>query len=299
MKTNFVKHFLAPLFCLLILSCSNTKTGDASGTFEAVETIISSETAGKIIQLTINEGDELKTGELVAIIDSIPTYLNKLQLIQTQKAILSGRPGIQAQLETLRKELENANSDVIRFENLVKNDVASQKQLDDAKTRVEVLKARIEAQENILNTTTSNLTEQANTINIQLQQNQNQLSKCRILNPVNGTVLLKYAEANEMTAPGKPLYKIADLSELILRAYISGDQLAKVKLNQKVLVKCDDGAGGFKEHQGTVIWINPKAEFTPKTIQTKNERANLVYAIKIKVKNDGTIKIGMYAEVNL
>ena len=134
-------------------------------------------------------------------------------------------------------------------------------------------------------------------LQVQVEQLNDQLAKCKIINPANGTVLTKYAEANEMTATGKPLYKIADLSNIILRAYITGDQLPQIKLNQKVKVLTDDGRGSYKKTEGTIIWINDKAEFTPKTIQTKNERANMVYAIKVRVKNDGTYKIGMYGEI--
>jgi HlyD family secretion protein len=286
------------LLSVLWMGCSRQKQADASGSFDAVETIISAESQGKIIQLSVSEGDELKPGQLVGAIDSVQVYLNKLQLEQSQKAILSGRPRIATQLEALKRELENAEGDRKRIENLVKGDIASQKQLDDANTRVEVLRSRIDAQESILNTTTTNLNEQAATLNIQLKQVENQLLKCRIINPVKGTVLATYAEQNEMTAPGRPLYKIADLSTLILKAYITGNQLAQIKLDQTVKVKSDDGTGGFKETEGSIVWINDKAEFTPKTIQTKDERANLVYAVKIKVKNDGTLKIGMYAEVN-
>lgn len=295
MKINIIQFLF---LTALIFSCgTEDKQADASGSFEAVETIISAEASGKILSFSISEGDLLKPGQPVGYIDSTQLYLTKLQLIQSRKAILSGRPDVKAQLESLEKELSNAIDDQKRIQNLVKGEVASQKQLDDANTRVAVLQSRIDAQKSSLNTSSTALTEQGNTVEVELAQVNDQLRKCKIINPVNGTVLSKYAEQSEMTAPGKALYKIADLSTIILRAYISGNQLPLVKFNQKVKVLTDDGNGGFKETEGTISWINDKAEFTPKTIQTKDERANMVYAVKINVKNDGSYKIGMYGEV--
>jgi HlyD family secretion protein len=226
-------------------------------------------------------------------------YLTRLQLLQNKKAILSGRPDTKAQVESLKKELANAIDDRNRIANLVKGGVASQKQLDDADSRVSILQARITSQSSALGTTTSALNEQAATTEIQLAQVEDQLRKCKLVNPISGVVLTKYAEPNELTSIGKPLYKIADLSTMILRAYVSGNQLAQLKLNRKVTVSADDGKGGLTAAEGTVTWISDKAEFTPKTIQTKDERANLVYAIKVSVKNDGSYKIGMYGEVKL
>jgi HlyD family secretion protein len=181
--------------------------------------------------------------------------------------------------------------------NLVKGGVANQKQLDDARARISTLEAEINARESSLNTSTSTLDEQGNLIELQLAEVNDKLDKCRITNPVNGTVLSKYAEPYEVTTLGRPLYKIADLSNMILRAYITGDQFARIKLNQQVKIFTDDGAGGFREAAGTVTWISDQAEFTPKSILTKNERENLVYAIKVTVPNDGTYKIGMYGEI--
>jgi HlyD family secretion protein len=288
------------LLAILAVSCkSNKNQADASGTFEAIETIISAEAAGKIKQLELSEGQQLEVGQVVGYIDSTQLYLSKLQLEQSRVAVLSNRPDVKTQLEALKKQLVNAKEDQKRMENLVKAEVASQKQLDDANTRVAVLESQIAAQQSSLNTSSTALTEQGNTIEVQLAQLNDQLQKCNIINPIKGTVLVKYAEANEMTAPGKAIYKIADLSTLVLRAYITGNQLAQVKINQPVKVLTDDGIGGFKETQGTVIWINDKAEFTPKTIQTKDERANMVYAIKVNIKNDGSYKIGMYGEIKL
>jgi len=282
----------------MFFSCKNNGLeNDASGTFEATETVISSEAAGKILAFDIDEGDVLTAAQTIGYIDSTQLYLSKLQLQQNQKAILSGRPDTKVQLEALQKELDNALSDKQRIENLVKGNVASQKQLDDANTRIAILQSKIAATKSTLTTTTSTINEQSNTVAIQLASVEDQLRKCRIVNPVNGTVLTKYANAFEVTAPGKPLYKIADLSEMYLRAYITADQFAKAKIGDKVMVSIDAENGTTKEYEGFVEWISNKSEFTPKTIQTKDERANLVYAMKIRVKNDGLIKIGMYGEV--
>ena len=251
----------------------------------------------KNLSLTVSEGQQLRAGQVIGAVDSTQLYLTRLQLLQNRKAILSGRPDVNAQVESLKKELATAIDDKNRIANLVKGGVASQKQLDDAESRVSVLQARINSQSSALGTTTSSLNEQAAAAEIQLAQVEDQLRKCKLVNPVSGQVLTKYAEQNELTSTGKPLYKIADLSTMVLRAYVSGNQLAQLKLNQKVTVSTDDGNGGLKNTDGTITWISDKAEFTPKTIQTKDERANLVYAIKVSVKNDGAYKIGMYGEI--
>jgi HlyD family secretion protein len=280
------------------VSCKEkTNKYDASGSFEAIETMIAAEANGKLLQLDIEEGQQLDSGQVIGYIDSTLLYLNKLQLMQNKKAILSGRPQTSVQTEALKKQLTNAELDRNRTKRLVEGGVASQKQLDDANAKITTLQAQIDAQENALQTTTSSINEQGGTVDVQLKEINNQLQKCVIVNPVKGTVLTKYAEQYEMAVLGRPLYKIADMSTIILRAYITGDQLQQVKLDQKVKVYTDDGKGGFKETEGVITWINDKAEFTPKTIQTKNERANLVYAIKVSVKNDGYLKIGMYGEV--
>jgi HlyD family secretion protein len=292
-----------PFLAIVILSLSSCDNGnnkhDASGTFEATETIISAEANGKIMSFALNEGDEIKAGQLLGYIDSTQLHLTRLQLLQSQKAILSGRPDIKTQLEALQRELDNALADKKRIENLVKGDVASQKQLDDANTRIAVIEARIDAQNSALRTTTSTLNEQSQTIAVQLAQVEDQLKKCKIVNPLNGTVLATYAEQYEMTSAGRPLYKVADLSTINLKAYVTSDQFSALKIGQSVKVQVDSQQGESKIYHGVVEWINSKAEFTPKTIQTKNERANLVYAIKVKVKNDGLLKIGMYGEVIL
>ncbi len=296
MKFRFI---LLAAISLLLFSCNDGKLkSDAAGNFEAVETMVSAEANGKILSFTLTEGEVLKAGQLVGYIDSTQLYLTRLQLMQSRKAILTGRPDIQTQLESLQKELANAISDRNRIQNLVKGEVASQKQLDDASTRVEVLQARIDAQKSALSTSSNTLTEQGGTVEVQLAQVEDQLRKCRIINPVAGTVLVKYVEPFEMTTQGRPLYKIADLDNLYIRIYVSETQLSQIKLGQKVDVLIDADRKEFKKYEGTISWISSKAEFTPKIIQTKEERVTLVYAVKVLVKNDGYLKIGMPGEVN-
>jgi HlyD family secretion protein len=296
MKKELVLYLFIPL--VFITSCNEEKSiYDASGSFEAVETMIAAEANGKILQLTIEEGQQLDSGQIIGYIDSTQLHLNKLLLVQNKRAILSGRPQASIQTEALKNELTNAILNRNRTETLVKGGVASQKQLDDENARIAVLQSKINAQESSLGTTTSSLVEQGTTVDAQVKQINSQLEKCVIVNPVKGLVLTKYAERFEMAALARPLYKIADVSTMILRAYITGDQLQEVKIGQKVKVYTDDGKGEFNQTEGVITWINEKAEFTPKIIQTKNERANLVYAMKVNVKNDGYLKIGMYGEV--
>ena len=281
-----------------MFSCNDKENDfDASGSFEAVETIMSAEANGQILQLNVEEGQQLEAGQKVGFIDSTQLAINKMQLRQNEKAILSGRPQIQIQTESLKRQLDNAILDRNRTEKLVKGGVASQKQLDDINSKVAALQAQIKAQKSSLETTNENLTQQGNTVGVQLKGIEDQLSKSVIVNPIKGTVLAKYAEQYEMAVIGKPLYKIANLETLDLRAYITGTQLPQIKMGQQVKVRIDQGEKKYKEYQGTIGWISDKSEFSPKTIPTKDERANLVYAIKVRVKNDGYLKIGMYGEV--
>ena len=239
----------------------------------------------------------MEAGQTIGYIDSLQLYLKKKQLEAQVTAILGKKPNIPVQLSALQEQLRTAERERTRVANLVKGDAATPKQLDDINAQIEVLKKQIEAQQSTLSISSEGLSKDIVPLQVQVEQLNDQLAKCKIINPANGTVLAKYAEANEMTTTGKPLYKIADLSNIILRAYITSNQLTQIKLNQKVKVLTDDGKGGYKETEGTVTWINDKAEFTPKTIQTKDERANMVYAVKIKVKNDGSYKVGMYGEI--
>ncbi|MEO6902248.1 MAG: HlyD family efflux transporter periplasmic adaptor subunit [Bacteroidia bacterium] len=283
---------------VLIMACNNIKNSfDASGSFEAEEIIISAEATGIIKELKIEEGQLLKVGDVIGYIDSTQLHLKKEQLEAQTNALLSKRPNVLIQLAALQEQLQTAEKEKKRIINLIKGDAATTKQLDDINANINVIKKQIIAQKSSLDISNTGINKEVTPLSIQVKQLNDQLNKCIIVNPINGTVLTKYAEQNEMALTGKAIYKIADLSTIILRVYISGNQLPNVKLNQKVSVFTDDGKGGFKETNGTISWINDKSEFTPKTIQTKEERANMVYAIKVKVVNDGSYKIGMYGEI--
>ncbi len=286
------------LAALLSASCAdNQQTYDASGTFEAVETIISAEAAGVIRALDVEEGRSLRAGQTVGYIDTTQLYLKKRQLEAQIHAVLSKRPNVAVQLATLQEQLDHAIREQRRIANMAKADAATPKQLDDANAQVAIISKQIVAQQSSLGISSSSITQEATPLEIQIAQLEDQLAKSRIVNPMDGTVLVKYTEANETTAAGKPLYKIADLSTITLRAYVIGTQFVQLQLNQQVTVLVDDADGTYREYPGTIAWISDKAEFTPKTIQTKDERENLVYAIKIKVENDGLLKIGMYGVV--
>lgn len=312
MKNILRKTLAVAVFSILIISCQTDKnTIDASGAFEAEETIISAQTTGVIQNFKIEEGQLLQAGEQIGTIDSIQLYLKKRQMEAQIKTISSKAPEIAAQTGTYKRQLALTQSQIHtlliekkRTENLLKADAATPKQLDDINGQLDMLQKQLDvirnqdiAQTSALSTQKNGILSERSPLQIQIEQIENQLEKCKIINPVKGTVLIKYIETNEMAIPGKPLYKIADLTGIIMRAYITGNQLAKVKLNQKIKVLVDDGPDKYKEYEGVITWISDKAEFTPKTIQTKEERANMVYAIKAIVKNDGFLKIGMYGDV--
>lgn len=296
---NIHSHRSWAFALLLIAACqSNKHEFDATGAFETEETIISAEGSGELKQFSVEEGQTLKAGQVLGYIDTVQLYLKKKQLETQVGSILSQRPDADAQTAAIKIQLRTAERDKQRIQNLVDADAAPAKQLDDINAQIDMLKKQLAAQQSSLRIATKSIGEQTNPVWVQVQQLDDQIEKCRIVNHVNGTVLEKYAEQFEIVAPGKPLYKIADLSTMILRAYISEAQLTELKLGQHVTVMVDQGADSYKGYEGMVEWISSKAEFTPKTIQTKDERANMVYAVKIRVKNDGFLKIGMYGEVN-
>ena len=293
-----LKYLILILVIATVASCKKTeKKFDASGSFEAEEIIISSEAIGTIKEFTISESQELKAGQAIGYIDSTQLYLKKKQLLASINAVLSKRPDVALQLGALDEQLKTAEKEKQRMTSLVSSGAGTQKQLDDVLAQINVINKQKEALQSSLKITVNGITQETQPLYVQIEQLNDQLTKCRIINPVNGTVLAKYVEPNEVAATGKPLYKIADLSEIILRAYISGSQLSKVKLGQQLKIFVDDGAENYKEYAGEITWISEKAEFTPKTIMTKDERSNLVYAIKIRVDKDGFLKLGMYVEV--
>lgn len=284
----------------LLAGCGEKdKDYDATGTFEATEVTVSAEQTGKLMMFDITEGDKIEGGSQVGLIDTVQLYLKARQMGATKLVYSAQKPETQKQIAATRQQIAKARQEVNRYTLLVKEDAANRKLLDDAKSQLLVLEHQLEAQTSSLNTSTKSLNAQMGTVDVEKLQVADQLQKCHILSPISGTVLDKYAEPGEFATIGKPLFKIADTDNMYLRAYITSDQLRSVKIGQQVKVFSDYGGGNRKEYRGTVTWISDKSEFTPKTILTDDERADLVYAIKIAVKNDSYIKIGMYGEVKL
>lgn len=295
MKKISLALFIA---AILISSCDSSKdAGDATGAFEATEVLVSAEATGKILWLDLQEGDRLEAGELVGCVDSLQLYYKKEQLRAGLRAVDIAKPDIRKQIAVLEQQIATAESECRRMENLVKAKAGNQKQLDDMVNQLAYLRKQLVAQQSTLNKSFERAGAEAEGLVFQVMQLDDMIAKCKIINPLTGTVLVKYAEAGEVTTTEKPLYKIADTDLLFLRAYITADQLSQVKLGQTVRVFSDFGKDNQREYAGTITWVSDKSEFTPKGIQTKNERANLVYAIKVAVKNDGFLKIGQYGEV--
>lgn len=282
----------------LFSACGNgVPKYDATGTFETTEVLVSAEASGRLLYFDIEEGMLLKAGEEVGVVDTVQLYLTKLQLEASIKSVEEQRPDILKQVAATKEQISAAQRERNRVANLLKVGAANQKQLDDAEDQLEVLRKQLVAQNSTLSNSHQSLTWQSSSVGIQVAQVEDQLKKCHITSPITGTVLAKYAEAGELTAMGTPLFKVADTEQMYLRAYITSEQLSQVKLGQKVTVFSDYGTDEHKQYPGVVTWISDTSEFTPKTILTKNERANLVYAVKIAVHNDGLLKIGMYGGV--
>ena len=297
MKNRFL-NIAFILVAALLFGCSiGNGDFDATGTFESEEIIVSSEAMGKLVMFQVEEGMNLKQNQFVGVVDTTQLHLKKKQLLASVKAVLSKQPDINTQLASLQKQIETAEVEKKRIENLVSSNAATTKQLDDVNSQLDVLNKQYAATKSSLTITKQGIQSETLPLIAQVEQIEDQIKKSIIINPIDGTVLTRYAKQDEITSNGKALYKIANLSEMTLRAYVDGDQLGQIKLEQKVKVYVDKGEGDQKEMSGEIYWVSSKAEFTPKTIQTKNERANLVYAIKVKVINDGYLKIGMYGEV--
>jgi len=312
MNNKKISLLLIALSSWLVMACKKGNVDfDASGTFEANEVIVSAETAGKILDFSAEEGTKLEKNQVSVIIDPTNLQLQSEQVEASINALGEKTSDLTPYIRTLEQQIEIQKTQVsalererARFVNLLKEDAATGKQLDDVETQLKVAREQLaltqrqlDQQKATINTQNRSVLSEQTPLSKKKAQIDDQLRRTKVLNPVTGTVLTSYAEAGEVTAPGKALYKIADLSTMDLRAYISGDQFSQVKIGQTVKVFIDSGKEEYKEIQGLVTWISDKAEFTPKTIQTKDERAHLVYAIKIRVKNDGSVKVGMYGEV--
>lgn len=282
----------------LLTACGNNNGNyDASGIFETTEVIVSAKANGEIMRFDIEEGEDVTPQKVIGYIDTMQLALKKEQLLATRTATDSRVLSENQQLASLRQQIANQQLERKRFEELVKADAATQKQLDDINYQIEVLEKQLAATQEQISSSNNSLTNQSTSIEAQLAQIEDQIRNSIITSPIRGTVLTKYTEPGEYAAPGRALFKVSDVENMKLRAYITADQLTALKIGQKVKVYADRGKDERKEYDGTVTWISDKAEFTPKTIQTRDERANLVYAVKVEVRNDGLIKRGMYGEV--
>ena len=297
---NAIRELSILSVILISFACGrDSEIYDASGSFEATEIIVSSEVGGKILEMNIEEGDSVKGGAVLGQIDTVQLWLKKRQILATVRALEARRPELRKQIAAIEEQISVQTREKERVERLLKAGAATGKQLDDVNASISILTKQLDAQRSSLANTSGGLTEDASALMIQADQLDDQLKRSRITSPITGTILTKYAEAGEVTGAGKPLFKIADMDRMILKAYITSDILTQVKHGQSVKVYADFGEEGSRDYEGKIVWISDKAEFTPKTIQTKDERANLVYAVKIAVKNDGYLKIGMYGGLSL
>jgi len=291
----------AAILAVTVLAACNRDDDkfSAAGVFETTEVIVSSEANGKILSFPIREGSQLANGKIVCKIDSTQLQLKLKQVFANMEALEASKPNMRVQIEATEREIEKQEYEKKRVEKLLAGDVATQKQLDDIEAMITILKAKLRSQKSSLSTNIRSLNAQIKTLEVQSEQLKDQINKCNIIAPIEGTVLVKYSETGEMTGVGKPLFKMANINQMILRAYVTADQLAGLQLNQDVNVYAEFGESEQREYKGTITWISNKSEFTPKTIQTQDERANLVYAIKVSVPNDGYLKIGMYGGFTL
>lgn len=290
MKKQFI---LISTFLLgTLLSCTNGEKADGYGNFEATEIIVSSEANGKLEFLNLEEGQIIEKGAVIALVDTLQLYLNKQQLLASKETVASKSGGVWSQVSVLNEQLQTAKLEQQRIQKMFADKAATQRQLDVANSQADVLKKQIQSVE----TQNAPIVNEVKTIEAKVAQINDQIVKSKIANPITGTVLTKFAEPGEIVSFGKPLYKIANMEEMTLRVYVSETQLANIKIGQQVTVKIDSGEE-MKDYVGSISWISASAEFTPKIIQTKEERVNLVYAVKVIVKNDGSLKIGMPAEM--
>ena len=294
-----MKKVIYIAMALLAISCTKEAEFDAQGTFEATEVVVSSEATGRILNFDIEEGMAIAANQTVGTIDSLQLHLQRKQLVAQQSALLASRPDVKKQVAALREQIAKQKTELRRVDNMLRDGAATQKQKDDIEAQIKILEVQLEAQLSTLDKNTSTINGNSVVLEAQIAALDDRISKCRIISPVGGTVLVKYAEAGELASAGKPLMKIADLKNIYLRAYFTSDQLANVKLGDEVKVVADFGGTERYDYTGRIAWISSESEFTPKTIQTKDSRANLVYAVKIAVENDGRLKIGLAGEVVL
>lgn len=294
-----MKQILHIALTMLAVSCGPKIQYDVQGTFEATEVVVSSEATGRILRFNVEEGMPVTNGATVGEIDSLQLHLQRKQLEAQLSALIGSRPDIKAQAASLREQIAKQQTERNRVKNMLRDGAATQKQLDDIEAQIRVLESQLTATLSTLGKNTAAIDDNAAALEAQIAAINDRIAKCRITSPVGGTVLVKYAEAGEFASVGKPLMKIADLDNIYLRAYFTSDQLGRLRLGDKVSVTADFGGDERYDYEGHITWISSESEFTPKTIQTKDSRANLVYAVKIAVKNDGRLKIGLAGEVIL
>ena len=297
MKT--LRYLVMVIFVFGMYACHNKgMVYDAAGVFEVTEVIISSQGSGEIKQFRISEGDQLEATVPVGFIDTMQLYLKKNQLEASIGSVKNKKTTTSTQIAALQQQIETQKREQKRYENLISLNAANQKQLDDINAQIGLLEKQLAAQYETVNNSNNSLTDEGLSLEAQIAQLKDQIKNSIISSPIKGTVLAKYAEEGEFATQGKALFKIADVEIMYLRAYITASQLTSIQIGQAVKVYSDMGESDRREYDGTITWISDKAEFTPKTIQTRDERANLVYAVKIEVKNDGYIKKGMYGEAS-
>lgn len=292
-------QILLAVAAVLCSSCSGKTEFDACGNFEADEILVSSQGTGQLMWSDIQEGMTVTAGNTLGIIDTVQLHLQKAQLESQLKSVMSSRPDVESQVASLRSQIANLKSEKSRLERLVAKGAAPTKQVDDIKAQIVILESQLDAQLSALSKNTSAVEFNANAISAQIDMIEDKISKCHIVSPVNGTVIAKYIHAGELVGMGTPIMKVADLENMFLRAYFTSDQLGSIVLGDKVTVTADFGGEQQFQYEGKIVWISSESEFTPKSIQTRNTRANLVYAVKIAVRNDGRLKIGTYGEVNI
>lgn len=294
-----MKKIMYIALAVLAVSCGKEAEFDAQGTFEATEVVVSSEASGRIMRLDAEEGTQVLANAVVGEIDSLQLDLQRKQLIAQRSALLGSRPDVQKQVATIKEQIAKQKTELARFANMLRDGATTQKQYDDMEAHLRVLESQLDATLSTLTKNTVTINNNSAALEAQILALEDRIAKCQVVSPVGGTVLVKYAEVGELATMGKPLFKVADLDKIYLRAYFTSEQLSKVKLGDTVKVIADFGAEERFEYEGTITWIASESEFTPKTIQTKDSRANLVYAVKIAVKNDGRLKIGLAGEVIL
>ena len=294
-----MKRIVCIAAAALAMSCGTKAEFDAQGSFEATEVVVSAEAAGRILWFDAEEGTAVEPGARIGQIDTLQLDLQRRQLEAQQAALLASRPDIRAQAAALREQIAKQERELTRVQNLLRDGAATTKQRDDIEAQIRILQSQLSAALSSLDKSTVTIDGNAAVVEAQIAALDDRITRCRIASPIAGVVLTKYAETGELAAVGKPLLKVADLEHLYLRAYFTSEQLAAIRVGDAVTVTADFGGNQRYDYEGRITWISPESEFTPKTIQTRDSRANLVYAAKIAVQNDGRLKIGLAGEVRL